>query len=148
MKNKIGSFKKDYFNSTVLTYLNIFFMLILFVLFFNFTKINVFIIFMVLNIIDLYLTNKAIFKRGFNITTEINPLIRLMMRKLGKLWFLPIFLLAMSLFYFSFIIQDLTEIGYIIMGIYTMVVINNFLILRRDELLEKYNLESKYVRKK
>ena len=148
MKKEIQEFKKDYFKTAIIGFFVAWLSLVIFTLFFSFTNLNVFVIFIILNIVDLYLTHTIIFKRGFNKNNEANPFVRLMMKMFNKYWFIPMFLVAVSLFYLLFFIYNPTEIVFIMMGIYLMIVINNFLILSKDKLLEKHNLEQVYKGRK
>lgn len=142
-KSNEEKFKKDYFKKAITGFLIAWISLILFIYFFEFTKLNVFIIFTILNIIDLYLTHTIIFKRGFNIGNEANPIVRLAMRKFKGYWFIPLFLFVISLFYILFIKFNPNEVTFIFMGIYIMIVMNNFQILMEDKVLEENNLEMK-----
>lgn len=146
-KNNTEKFNKDYFKIATTGLIVAWLSLVIFILFFEFTNLNVFIIFAVLNIIDLYLTHTIIFKRGFSIGHEANPLARVMMKRFKKYWVIPMFLLAISLFYYLFIKFNPTETSFIFMGIYIMIVVNNFMILAKDKTLEKNGLEMKIVKK-
>ena len=147
-KSNAEKFHKDYFKTALTGLLVAWLGLVIFTFFFTFTKLNVFIIFTILNVVDLYLTHTIIFKRGFSTKHEANPLARFMMKIFKVYWFIPMFLLAISLFYLLFFRFNPTEVSFITMGIYMMVVVNNFQILAKDKALEKNNLEMKIVRKK
>ena len=144
--NLVDKFKKSYHKSALLAYF-LGWVTIIMLSFIEFTKVNLLLIFITFNIADLYLTHQFIFGKGNGINHELNPIARFMMKVFGKYWIIPMFILALSLFYLITIELEVSNTLLVIIGVYIMILINNSMLLIRNNLLDKYNLEMVYKKR-
>ena len=144
MPSNEEKFKREYFKFAQLSFFAvILFQFVLFILF-SITPLTMYLSFLFLASLDIYSTNKALTKdNGFNYERELNLFPRLIMKLLKKKWWM-FFLVFFPLFFYFIVFKGFEAGKYILLfmlGVYVMVIRGNFMIIKRDELGDKYNLD-------
>ena len=137
-------FKREHYKFARLSFFAvILFQFILFILF-TITPLTLYLSFLFLASLDIYSTNKAVTKNGkFDYSRELNAFPRLIMKIFKERWII-FFIIFLPLFYYFIVFKGFEAGKYILLfmlGVYVMVIRNNFMIVKRDELGKKYGLD-------
>ena len=106
------------------------------------TRGDVFLILITMGYTDMNLTSKLI-NLTKDASREMNPVANFFIKHLGKYWLVPQGLIMLGFFYLMAFYVSLNSyhLAYAFMGIYLMIVFNNFVNLRREQIMNKWGVK-------
>ena len=106
------------------------------------TRGYVFLILIIMGYTDMNLTSKLV-NLTKDASREMNPIANFLIKELGKYWLIPQGIIMMGFFYWMSFYVSLNSyhLAYAFMGIYLMIVYNNFVNLRREQIMNKWGIK-------